>query len=191
MSAAGTADGYNELALALLAVKRDKIIKQVAELRFESPRLVPLENIVPDGRFKPRVLLQLLNIERIRQAAHVEHQIGIVRNAVFEAERHAVNLERVARIVEKHFADSVLAVGRGHMRAVDNIIRYALCGLENTALRSQGIVYGAVIFIEQRVLAPCLLISADKHIIRGIDKQQLRVALELLELDYGVEQIAE
>lgn len=56
MPAAGAADGNDQLALALFAIKRDKIIKQVAELRFEPPRLVPLEHIVPDRIFKPGVL---------------------------------------------------------------------------------------------------------------------------------------
>lgn len=102
-----------------------------------------------------------------------------------------MNFESVAGIVKKHLADAVLAICRGHMRAVDNIVGDALRGFENAALCGEGIVYRAVIFIEQRVLAPCLFIAADKHIVGGIDKQKLRVALELLELDDGVEQIAE
>ena len=102
-----------------------------------------------------------------------------------------MNFESVAGIVKKHLTDAVLAICRGHMRAVDNIVGDALRRLENAALCSEGIVYRAVIFIEQRVLAPCLFIAADKHIVGGIDKQKLCVALELLELDDGVEQIAE
>ena len=86
VAAAGAADRHREIAAVLAAVTRQKIAQQVREPRHELLGVrLPVE-IRPHRPRPARSAPQAGHEVRVRQEAHVEQQVGAVRDAVLEAE---------------------------------------------------------------------------------------------------------
>ena len=86
MAPPGTTNRNRQLRFPLL----DKLRNQEIEHRFgmlqKGPRLRKAVEILGDRGVGAREIAQLLDIVRIRQEAHVEHEVGVERQPVFVAE---------------------------------------------------------------------------------------------------------
>ena len=86
MLAARAAERYDKLALSLMQIKRDKKIYEIGKLCKQLLRLFKRQHIIAYAAFKSRMLFQIGNIIRIRQASYVKYKIRITAVAIFESE---------------------------------------------------------------------------------------------------------
>src|SRR6185437_7726474 len=93
MAAASTSDGYRQIALALALVARQQRLEPVAELIEETREIGIGGDVFADGAILARERLQARNVMRIAQEAHIEHEVGIPRQAMAERERGDENSE--------------------------------------------------------------------------------------------------
>src|SRR5512135_3383619 len=84
--AAGAAEGHGEVAAAVAVVAREPLGDEAADVLQHAPHLRLRFEKGYDRPIASGKRTQPLLVMRIGQAAHVEHQIGIERNAVLETE---------------------------------------------------------------------------------------------------------
>ena len=100
--AACAAECYNELALAFRNILRHKKSDHIEQLVPELHRHFRVHDIVAYFLVLAGSVLQLRNIEWIRQETYIEHKIRFVRDTVLESEGKTANRHAVRDVVHKH-----------------------------------------------------------------------------------------
>ena len=123
----------------------------------------------------------------VGQAAHVEHEIGIQRYSLLEAER--LEQQRQARAVDfdQVFDPAAQGVGR-ELAGVDAMSRFPDLA-EQFALARDALGHGKPA-IAQGMAPPCFGKALEQGFILGLQKQQFHVHAFLLERRHGVRQLA-
>src|SRR2546428_56219 len=124
VAAAGAADAHGQVALTLRPVLGNQELEQRLQAGEELLRLHPLQHPVRDPRIRSRIRLEPLDEVRVREEAHVEHQVARLRDPVAEpeAEQGHVQLVVLPRSAELR-RDRVAQLVHVHPRGVDDLIR--------------------------------------------------------------------
>src|SRR5262249_37270390 len=85
---AGAPDGHGQIRLALALIRREQEAEQILKSLEEVAAQVVRENELANPRVTAVERPEALYEVRVGQESHVEHQIGVDRDAVPEAERH-------------------------------------------------------------------------------------------------------
>ena len=93
VAAAGAADTYYELGLALVHIVGYKGSYHIVELIEKFKRLGKIHNIIAHGGLEPAVGLEIFDIKGIGQKAHVKHEVGVGGNTVLKTEGAALDSE--------------------------------------------------------------------------------------------------
>src|SRR5262245_48369058 len=104
MPAAGATQGQSETALSFALIKRQRELQQPINAVEKSACLLLTENVVLNFFFQTAFRPQLVHEVWVRQEAHVENNVGIVRNAELVTERrkkqrHTARRRRVAKLL--------------------------------------------------------------------------------------------
>ena len=170
--AARAANGNDELTLALLHVlrqeERNQPIKLLLKLLCDIPRL----DIGGDLRDGAALIPQRIDVERIRQEAHIKDKVGIERNAVLKPEREDihVHLDISAGCIVV-LSNDVAQLGFAQVRRIDQLgctrtERGKLPALTRHPLRDPCLG-------SERMWAACLLVAAYDHVVGRLHKEQL------------------
>src|ERR1700722_5016780 len=146
MLPARATEADSEIALALVNVVGKQIYEQFRDAADEFLGLRKGPDVFGDSRMPSREGAKLRHKMRVRQKAHVEHQVGVVGHSVFESEADTGNkncLLRTGCVLE--------AVGQVRaqlvdveLRGVDDQIGKGANGTQMTALgRQRGAHSGA------------------------------------------------
>ena len=117
----------------------------------------------------------------IRQRAGIEHEIGIARYAVLEAERFEQHRHAVARPLADAAVDELAQRVHAHARGVDHQIGGVDHRLEQRALERDGIVQ-ALALAAQRMLAARFGVTPQQLLVVRHQEQQLALNAAALEL---------
>src|SRR5215813_1094978 len=101
MSSSGTPDRDGDVALAFALVKRHQEIEQFAESANGLPRLLALIQVFDDRLIVAGHVFQFGDEMRVGQEAHVEDQVGVQRNPVFEPEADDRDLSLARRVLRR------------------------------------------------------------------------------------------
>ena len=96
MATAGAAHGDDQLRPSLLPVLGQEEIQQWGETAEKFISLFRMKHIVPHRRVQPVEGLQLRDVVGVGQEADIQHQVGLRRQTVFEAEGEDVHVECAA-----------------------------------------------------------------------------------------------
>src|SRR5262245_14499392 len=92
---AGAAQGHGQVRLALPLVEREEEPEEILDLAEQRAAVLERHHELVHGRIAAVETLEAVDEVRVREEAHVEHEVGIVRRPVLEAEGHERDLERV------------------------------------------------------------------------------------------------
>src|SRR5271154_4123194 len=107
MASAGAAKTDRELRFSLAVIARDEKIDEAEEMRDEGRGIGNIREVGGDRRVVASERLQFGDVVRIGKEAHVEDEIAIQRNAVFESERDERDVH-AARLAEERRRDALL-----------------------------------------------------------------------------------
>ena len=117
---AGTADGDGNVAAAFFLQAREPVVHKVVDVVHHFLRQGLLVEIRLNGGIHAGVGAQLGIVIGIGQATHIEHEIGVVRHAVFEAERLEDNQKPPALDVEP-LLNGITQLLRVHFGCIDAV----------------------------------------------------------------------
>ena len=124
---AGAAHAEHQRGLPLLLIAGNEEAQHIHDLIQKSPGDGKGENVIPNRGFQSRMLLQLRHIEGVGQKADVQHQIRILRDAVFVPEGTHMQVHSAAGAVPAEFLHQALAQpGQGIIRGVHHHVRQVL-----------------------------------------------------------------
>ena len=169
---ARAADADRKRIAPLGGVLRQEKIDHVGELGEEIFRHVAAQDVFLHLGVHAAHGAELFDVKRVRQKAHVEHEVGVDRDAVLEAEGHDVD-ENVAprAAVGKILADALLQHGEREARRVDDEVCALAHGGEQLALAAHGLGQGAAALGLQRVRPARLLVAAHDGAFRRLNEQ--------------------
>src|SRR5215470_15524170 len=101
MSSSGTPDRDGDVALALALVERHQEIKQFAKSANGVPRLLTLIQVFDDRLIVAGHVFQFRDEMRVGQETHVEYQVGVQRDPVFEPEANDRDLGFARRVLRR------------------------------------------------------------------------------------------
>src|SRR5262245_23149808 len=172
MSASGTADRDGDVALAFALVKRHQKIEQFAESANCLPRLFALIQVFDDRLIVAGQALQFGDEMRVGQEAHVEDQVGVQRNPVFEPEADDRDLGFARRVLRRETVPQPRAQRMdGVVRGVNYDVRQRADRLELPALRADRLDYapGA-----QRMRSPRFAVTALQYGVARLHEEDRR-----------------
>ncbi len=181
---AGAAEREDELALPLLLIQRQGEVDEVLELCEELLRGLELHDIAADGLIEAGQVLEFGNVEGVRQAADVEDEVGIRRQAVLEPKGHALDLQDLFPAAEEEAGNAVLQLFRRQIGGVDGVVRPLFEGGDHLPFRRNGVADGLVVVPGQRVPAAGLLEPVHEDAVLAVHEKQLvghRHAAQLVE----------
>ena len=183
MLAAGAADADRERVAPLGGVLRQEKVDHVGELGEKILRHVAAQDVFLHLSVHAAHRAELFDVKRVRQKAHVEHEVGVDRDAVLEAEGHDVD-QNIApgAAVGKILADAFLQHGEREARRVDDIVGALAHGGEQLALAAHGLGQGAAALGLQRVRPARLLVAAHDGALRRLDEQNAVIHAHVCQL---------
>ena len=175
MLAAGTSHRNGQLAFALLDVKRQCILQKAFVALEQLLRFRVRHDKVHHFLIQSRLVLELRDIERIGQAAHVQHKVCFRRDAKLEAKGHhgQAHCTFCSAIFHKQVADALLVLRSGEQCRIDGIVCTLLQRLQDLAFLCKGLPRGNALRNADGMTAAGLAVAAHEHIVRGIQKQDL------------------
>ena len=180
--AAGATHRDHQLALALLHVERQRVFKHILIAVQQLLRLLGGHDVVNDLLIQTGLVLELRHIEGVRQAAHIEHEICLLRQPVLEAEGYDHQLHRAFALVQEQAAHPLPILRRREQRRVNDIFRLIAQRLQKAAFPCDGLGDGNFLGGGQRVLAARLLVAALNGRIVGIQEKNIVVDLLLIKV---------
>ena len=165
-------------SLALSYEARDRVSDKVCHLRYEFIRLLECLEIIRDLFVAAGEILQFRHIVRIGNEPCIEDIVAVYRHAVLEAEALDEHRHAVAVICGEHLVQDLLELGGSKERRVYYARRHRPYVLEPLALLSYRL--GKRGIRRERVLAPRLLVSADKDIVGCLKEYDLIRTADIL-----------
>ncbi len=173
VASARAADRDRELRLSFLLEARDQEVEQRQQLLEKRLRVRNRFEIGGDGRIGAGELAQPFDVVRIRQKAHVEDQIGVERDPVFESERDDGNAQPARVGPGERRADPFLQLPERHARGIPHRARAVAQRGERGALRDDRVGESDAVVAER--MAPArLAVAADQRLVVGVEEQHLR-----------------
>ena len=165
--AARAADGDSELLLALGDVARHDAVEQRLPADHEILGLLAVHDEVAHGGVEARQRTQLGIVVGVRQEAHVDHQVGVDRGAVLEAERVDRDGQSGAFLARsEQRADRRLELWREHRGGVDDVMGALAQREQQVALALDALGDGGAVGAE-RMAAPARLVAGDELLVGG------------------------
>ena len=117
-------------------------------------------------------MLELRDIERVGQAADIQHQVRILWDAELEAEGHhgKPHCCLCPAIWRKQITNALLVLGRGEKLRVDGVVCPLPEGLQGLPFLCQRFPGGDSLGNADGMAAAGLAVTAHQYIIRGIDE---------------------
>ena len=181
--AAGAAHRDHQLALALLHVERQRVFEHILIAVQQLLRLLGGHDVVNDLLIQTGLVLELRHIEGVRQAAHIEHEICLLRQTVLKAEGYDHQLHRAFALVQEQAAHPLPVLRRREQRRVNDIFCLIAQRLQKAAFPRDGLGDGNFLGGGQRVLTARLLVAALNGCIVGI--QEKNIVVDLLFIKVG------
>ncbi len=169
--AAGAADRDGQIALALALVAGAEQVEQLDVPVEELAGALLGEHVVGDLRVLAGQVAQLRDPERVGQEPHVDHQVGVQRQAVLVAEGQQGQRGRPVRPGEAAL-DGGAQLVHGLVGGVDDHVGLVAQRAEQRALGGQPVGQPAAAL--QRVLPPVGLEPADQHRVGRLQEQHPR-----------------
>src|SRR5262245_16258926 len=174
MAPAGAAQGYGQVRFALALVQGEEEAEQVFDLGEQRAAVLERHHEFVHGRIAAVEALQTVHEMGIREKAHVEHEVGVVRRAVLEAEGHERDLERVPSPLGAVGLDEpLLELMHGQPGGVDDAIRALAQVAEGPSLGADA--FEDAPLAGQGVTAPRLLIAPHQGLVRRFQEEHLRL----------------
>ena len=150
--------------------------------------LFRMKHIVPHRRVQPVEGLQLRDVIGVGQKAHVQHQVGLRRQAVLKAEGEDVHVQLSLFRRGEEGQQCAAELGGGKGGGVQHHIGGIADGAEQLPLAGDGGFYGAAIGTKGMAAAG-LLVAADDGGGVGFQKQQAAADAPGTELGHGLGQV--
>ena len=130
---------------------------------------------IDDFLIESRLVLQFRNVERVGQAADVQHEVGFRRDAELEAEGHDCQAHGVLgpAVRVEQVADPLFVLGGGEQTGIDGIIGPLLEGLQDSTLLPEGLPGGEALGDADGVAAARLAVAAHQHLVRRVEEEDL------------------
>src|SRR3989449_11662165 len=188
--ASRTPQRHCQMRLALFHVVRQEIIHQRGQMAHKLLRRRRAEHKTADLRAAAGQGTQRFVVVRVRQEPHIEHEIGVERDAILISERdHGDGQGGRVRSPHERVHDGVPQFSHAQCRRIDDLTRFPFHRLQPVPLRADAIHDAAG--LGQRVLPAGFLEAADQHVIGGIEKQNDIVQAHRLEMAQRSEEIVE
>ena len=168
--AAGAADGDGQVALPLGPVAGEEEAGQVLGLLEEALGVRLPEDEVADPGLGARERLQLGDEVGVGQEADVEHQVGVGRDAVAEAEGDHRHAQASAPAPTKRLCTSRFSSWTLRRRGVDHLVGHRPQAGERLALGGDPLRDGARV-PGQRVAPAGLRVAADERLVGGVEEE--------------------
>ena len=189
---AGTAYADHQLALALLAVKRQEIIDIRVQMREELACDVKAADIIAHLFIETCQGFELFDIKGIGQTAHIQHHVRLGRDPVLVAEGDAGDEQGIVSARGKEGRHTLLELIRIHKGRIDHIVRHRLDAFHQLILeldrffnRTRGDL------ADQRMLAAGALESHKQCIGLCVEEQDLELLALQTELGQHLGDIGE
>ena len=152
--------------------------------------LAERKHIIRNRLIQTGLFPQLRDVKRVRHTAHVEHQISLHRQAVFEAERgdgdaHTALFRSIAAEMPQQLTPEL---GCGKMGGVDDHIR-TLAQRFHHLLLGPHRLFQRIRLLHQRMTAAGLLVALDDGLRLRLQKQQAACAAAVLQHVQHIEQL--
>ncbi len=189
--AARATDGDRELGLALGHVAGHRHVQQLAPGLDEGLRGGVFHHEVAHLLVVAGEGAHLGVVEGVGQEAHVDHEVGLGRHAVLEAEREHAHVEQLlVRELRERVLDAAAQGGRPEVAGVDHLVGPVAHGRELDALARDGALQGLA-GVRDGVATARLLVAAHEDLVRAVEEQHLDRELVLAQLTDGVVQLVE
>src|SRR6476646_8742772 len=133
--AAGAAERDREPRLALADVGRQREVEELMEVLEELAGDGLAKDVVADRLGQARQLAELVDVVRVLHEPDVEHEVGLERDAVLEAEADQLDREPVGvRRVAEPGEDPLPQLAQRQIRGVDDDVGVRADGIEEAAL---------------------------------------------------------
>ena len=121
------------------------------------------------------LVLERRHIEGVGQAAHVQHQIRLRRQAELEPEGHDGKPHGTLcpAVLQEQVADALLVLGGGEQGRVDGIVGPHPQRLQDLTFLQESIPGGQSLCDADGVTAAGLAVAAHEHLVRRIQEQDL------------------
>ena len=151
-------------------------------------RLVEGKDKVLHGPVKPRLVLQLGHIERVRHEAHVKDEIRLDREPVLEAEGQHIHVHAAAvALAAEQVEDLAAELPRRERRRIEHEIRVVTHRTQQLLLAAHSLFHAHAL-PHQRMAPPRLLIAVDDGGGIRLQKQHAAVDTAGLQLLQGVDE---
>src|SRR5262245_4536969 len=189
MATARAADGDRQVALALVLVARQREGEQRQDVCEKLLRVGAFQHVRGHVRIHSGLGTQLLDEERVRQEAAVEHQVGVDREAVLVPERDQGDRQRagVGRLEELSQRGPQLVHGE-HAR-VDDARRLAAQLAQRFALAPDAV--GDRAALRGGMRTPGLAEAPHQHVVTGLEIDDLRLRTCRAQLVEDVREVAQ
>ena len=171
--ASGTAHRDHKLALALLDIQRQRIFQHGFDAAQQFLRLLAGHHIIHHRLVQTGEILQFRHIERVGQAAHIKHDVRLLRQTKLESKGHDVERHRALSLLQEQTAHPLLVLRGAEKRGVDDIFGALPQRLQNFALHRNRVIQRDLCDDSQGMLAAGLLVAAADDGIAGIQKQNI------------------
>src|SRR5947199_358312 len=170
MVASGAPERHRPVGLALFHILRQQIVHQLGQVAHELLRRGGVEHKAADLRAVAGQGAQRLVVVRVGQESHVEHEVGVERNAIFVPKREHGDGER-DRVWTAHerVHDRVAQFAYAEGGRVDDLVGFLFHGLQPAPLGPDAVHDAAR--LGQGMLAARLLETADQHIVGRIEEE--------------------
>ncbi len=185
--AAGAADGDGEVALSLGAVARQQRREEIREAPEKIRIALIALDIGADLGVLAGLVAQRIEVVRVAEEAHVEHEVGRARNALPVGERHHDHRHRRRAREAERGAQLAAQIAFGQVGGVDHPVRAVAQLREALALHGDAVGHRAV---ERERVAPARLrIPAQQRLVGAIEEQdeEIEVVAGAQRVDRGEE----
>ena len=175
MLATGAAHSNGQLALAFPDIERQRHLQK---------QLVPFQQLlclrvthdkIHHFLIQAGLVFEPRHIEGVGQAAHVQHQIRLRRQAELEPEGHDGKPHGTLcpAVLQEQVADALLVLGGGEQGRVDGIVGPHPQRLQDLTFLQKCLAGGKPLGNADGMAAAGLAVAAHEHVIRRIQKQDL------------------
>ena len=175
---AGTADGNDQRGFALRQIQGQQKPEHLPEFFHKGFRIGVRKHVIVDGVILTGLFPQFGYVVGIFQKPHVQHQIGLVRDAVFEAEGAHRDHQRCLALFPEQVDEMTLQVGGGKGGGIDDVIGLTAHGLHQLPLLLDGSCQTQPVHI-QRMTAAAGLLPVDEHLVGALQKEDAAAAAVL------------
>src|SRR3954453_7451983 len=173
MESAGAADRDREARLSLLDIGGHEQVQHLLERGEELAGDRLAEHVLADLRREPAVGAQRLDVVGVLHEPHIEHEVGLERDAVLEAEADELDREAIGPLhVAEAREDALAQLAQGEVARVEDDVRLLADPGQHLALLRDRC--GDPALVRQRVAMPGLAEAADEDVVARLEEDDHR-----------------